>query len=106
MDACVNDYIAECAARHDPQHSLPPPPQAMPEPSCYQPQDPCQGISHSMPGPCFPIRNALTDSMKETSGDLESNQGPSDVCTILQSDALPTELSPVLAEMRNASCQK
>ena len=47
-----------------------------------------------------------TDSVKETSGDPEPNQGPSDVCTILQSDALPTELSPVLAVMRNASCQK
>ena len=75
----------------------------MPEPSCYQPQNLCQGISHSVPGPCFPIPNALTDSVKETSGDPESNQGPSDVCTILQADALPTELSPVMAVMRNAS---
>ena len=33
----------------------------------------------------------------EKSGDPESNQGPSDFCKLLQSDALPTELSPVLA---------
>ena len=31
---------------------------------------------------------------KEKSGDPESNQGPSDCCRCLQSDALPTELSP------------
>ena len=29
---------------------------------------------------------------KENSGHPESNQGPSDVCKCLQSDALPTEL--------------
>ena len=29
---------------------------------------------------------------REISGHPESNQGPSDVCTDLQSDALPTEL--------------
>ena len=31
---------------------------------------------------------------KRKSGDPESNQGPSDGCRSLQSDALPTELSP------------
>ena len=30
--------------------------------------------------------------MNEKSGHPESNQGPSDSCMILQSDALPTEL--------------
>ena len=33
---------------------------------------------------------------KSISGDPELNPGPSDFCKLLQSDALPTELSPVL----------
>ena len=37
------------------------------------------------------------------SGDPESNQGPSDVGATLQSDALPTELSPVLVLCCSAS---
>ena len=40
---------------------------------------------------------------KKKSGDPESNRGPADVCTTLQSDALPTELSPVLVPGCSAS---
>ena len=83
-------HAMERAARHDPQNS--------PPPHCTV--TPCQEPA------CFPIRNALIDRVKKTSGDPESNQGPSDICTILQSDALPTELSPVLAVRRNASAHK
>ena len=38
-------------------------------------------------GACMQIRSS-------ESGDTESSQGPSDCCKYIQSDALPTELSP------------
>ena len=41
---------------------------------------------------CIPIWNLAG---KYKSGHPESSQGPSDRCTSLQSDALPTELCPV-----------
>ena len=52
-----------------------------------------------------PITSSSTVSMRrkskvnmlwKTSGDPECNQGPSDSCKALQSDALPTELSPAV----------
>ena len=40
----------------------------------------------------FIVRVHYASSMEIKSGHPESNQGPSDLCNNLQSDALPTEL--------------
>ena len=50
---------------------------------------------------CTWVQTPVTSSRQvsmlcKTSGDPESTQGPSDSCKALQSDALPTELSPAV----------
>ena len=69
--------------------------------TCFGPA--CKKNFHSALPSCHAIIACEMLVLQQTSGDPESNQGPSDCCRHLQSDALPTELSPACSARQTLS---